>query len=176
MQNQNERNTAIAENGKIDITNSLTDKTEEKDDPHNTTEKENHSINENAIQSNIPLNTNSASLPYPNNSNNRDNYTNARNRNINAFDTQPVLNSENESNVINIEHAGFNSFFLTTSQGNNIINYYTTRDRNSTRILINIQNCYDVKTWINHYPTGNSNNRKLIYIILNRKYANSKYY
>ena len=102
MQNQNERNTAISENGKIDIANSLTDKTEEKDDPHNTTEKENHSKNENSIQSNIPLKTNSASLPYPNKSNNRDNYTNARNRNINAFDTQPVLNAENESNVINI--------------------------------------------------------------------------
>ena len=150
MQNQNERNSANAENGKLDIPNSFTDKTEEKDNPHNSPEKENHSINENSIPSRFPLNINSASLPYANNSNNINNYTNALNRNINAFDTHPVFNAERESNTINIAHAGYNSFFLTTSQGNNIINYYTTRDRNSTRILINNQNCYDVKTWINH--------------------------
>ena len=133
MQNQNERNSANAENGKPDTPNSSTDKTEEKDNPHNSPEKENHSINENSIPSNIPLNINGASLPYSNNSNNRANYTNALNRNINAFDTHLVFNAERES-IINIAHAGFYNIYLTTSQGNNIINYYMTRDRTSTHI------------------------------------------
>lgn len=131
--NQNERNITNAENGKIDIPNSFTDKTEEKDNPHNSPEKENHSINENSIPSRFPLNINSASLPYANNSNNRNNYTNALNRNINAFDTHLVFNAERES-IINIAHAGFYNIYLTTSQGNNIINYYMTRDRTSTHI------------------------------------------
>ena len=61
-------------------------------------------------------------------------YTNALNRNINAFDTHPVFNAERESNTINIAHAGFYNIYLTTSQGNNIINYYMTRDRTSTHI------------------------------------------
>ncbi len=114
--NQNERNTINAENGKIDISNSFTDKTEEKDNPHNSPEKENHSINENSIPSSIPLKINSASLPYANNSNNRDNYTNALNRNINAFDTHPVYNAERELNIINIAYEGYNNIYLTTSQ------------------------------------------------------------
>ena len=131
--NQNERNITNAANGKIDIPNSFTDKTEEKD-KYNLPEKENHSINENSIPSSIPLNINSASLPYVNKSNNRDNYTNALNRNINSFDTHPVFNAERESNIINIAYAGYNNIYLTTSQGNNIINYYMTRDRTSTHI------------------------------------------
>ena len=54
-------------------------------------------------------------------------------RNINAFDTHLVFNAERES-IINIAYAGYNNIYLTTSQGNNIINYYMTRDRTSTHI------------------------------------------
>lgn len=95
-----------------------------------------HLVNE-LSPSNI-MNTNNEG-----NINNHLNHINTENRN--SLGTGFNFSNRNRDNTINIQHDGFNEFFLMTVFGNNTINFNTINSSNNTNIRINYQNCNNSK-------------------------------
>ena len=85
--------------------------------------------------------------------------TNINAGNRNALGAGYNFSNLNRDNTINIQHAGFNEFFLMSVHGNNTININTINSSNNTNIRINNQNCSNCKSYINHHDGEVTNNR-----------------